>query len=141
MKVIKKTLSPFVRRVLFRGSKRTRIAIIHGKSILLVQDRISDGDWKLPGGGMKKNETPKACASREIKEELDITVGEADFVYLKTMLPSKDWPFTSEIIKTTLQEKPITKLSKTELSRSKWFQLTDIPSNVDKAVTQAIKLL
>jgi len=37
------------------------------------------GHWLSPGGHIDKNETPKQCLVRELKEELDVTVAKSNF--------------------------------------------------------------
>lgn len=125
----------------FKNTYRTRVMIIHDKKILLTQDRLSDGDWKLPGGGMKKDEDVKDCGSREIKEELGIDIKAKDLVHLKTIQPTKDAPFYKEVLKATLKEQPKIVMDKFELSKAEWFPINNLPKNVDEVILTSIKLL
>ncbi len=45
----------------------------HAGRILLVQPTYKPY-WDIPGGRMEPGESPRACAQREVKEELGITV-------------------------------------------------------------------
>ncbi len=40
-------------------------------NVMLVKPTYKSG-WEIPGGGVEKNESPKQCCQREIKEELDL---------------------------------------------------------------------
>lgn len=65
------------------------------KVVLLCDDQIIaiqrdekpglrfSGMWDLPGGGREENESPVETASREVFEELGMTLNDADFVYQK----------------------------------------------------------
>lgn len=59
-------------------SKRSAVIIIEVNNILLIH-RVKNGEeyYVIPGGSIKKGETPEVAAAREVKEEtnLDITVG------------------------------------------------------------------
>ena len=39
--------------------------------------------WDFPGGGRENEETPVECATREIEEELGITLPSASFIFQK----------------------------------------------------------
>lgn len=41
------------------------------------------GMWDFPGGGREHNETPKKCATREIEEELGISLSDDQYVWEK----------------------------------------------------------
>jgi len=62
--------------VYFRFSHRARVVLVDGNYILLVKDRFqlwfNQDQWALPGGGLRRHETPEAGAVREIQEELGI---------------------------------------------------------------------
>jgi 8-oxo-dGTP pyrophosphatase MutT (NUDIX family) len=50
--------------------------LMHRDRILLVRHTYGDRRWDLPGGSMKRGEDPLSCASREMREELGVQVGE-----------------------------------------------------------------
>jgi 8-oxo-dGTP pyrophosphatase MutT (NUDIX family) len=49
--------------------------ITDGDRVLLVRHTYGRRGWDLPGGSIKRGETAAAAASREMTEELGITVG------------------------------------------------------------------
>ncbi len=65
-----------------RESKRQRATVIamrDGK-LLLVRGRGSRR-WSLPGGGLKKNETPLAAGIREVWEETGLTCQSVKYLF------------------------------------------------------------
>jgi 8-oxo-dGTP pyrophosphatase MutT (NUDIX family) len=59
-------------RLYLKGTKRTRLVVLHDGKLLLVRIWLSDGTWMLPGGGLHRKEDPVAAALRELKEETRI---------------------------------------------------------------------
>jgi len=57
-------------------------AIITCKGKLLLEKRRDCDIWGLVGGGVKKHETPEAAISREIYEELGLSVPKEKFIKL-----------------------------------------------------------
>lgn len=52
------------------GGYRTRLLLMNGDRILVVKNRIHDGRWSLPGGGIHRGEAPFTAVMRELKEEV-----------------------------------------------------------------------
>jgi len=145
--LVKRKLSFFtnswtiITKILLKDTHRTRVYIIHNNQAIVVKDRLGDGSWKLPGGGMKKGEKPKECAAREIYEELRIKVDLKDLVFLETVKPTEHLPFYKEILKVTLKEKPDIKINKLELSDARWFDIKELPEIGDEVINQSIKII
>lgn len=51
--------------------------------VLLVRHRYEPG-WRLPGGGVARGEPPQTAVLRELREEVGLTGGGADFFALYT---------------------------------------------------------
>lgn len=47
--------------------------------VLIVKPNYKDY-WLIPGGTVDKNESPRQCCLREVKEELGLELGKLDFV-------------------------------------------------------------
>ena len=58
-------------------------ALVNAKQEILVQKRPEGkpmaGLWEFPGGKLEPGETPEQALSRELQEELNIQVSEANF--------------------------------------------------------------
>src|ERR1051326_7701606 len=48
------------------------VAVYVGSALLLVRSSYRK-EWHLPGGGVRRNETPEAAAKRELAEEIGVT--------------------------------------------------------------------
>jgi 8-oxo-dGTP pyrophosphatase MutT (NUDIX family) len=59
----------FLRRPHVSGVK---CVLTCGERLLLVRHTYGDRRWDLPGGRIKRGETPAEAARREIREELDV---------------------------------------------------------------------
>ncbi len=67
----------------FSGAK---LAILVGNQVVtILRDDRPDlpwpGHWDLPGGGREGDETPAACALRELGEELGLTLAPTDLCW------------------------------------------------------------
>lgn len=51
-----------------------KCVLTHGERVLLVRHTYGRRGWDLPGGTVKRRESPEAAASREIIEELGIEI-------------------------------------------------------------------
>lgn len=70
----------------FRGAK---IAVLRGGFVLTLQrDDLPGlpwaGWWDLPGGGREGEETPEACALRELHEELSVVLDPGTLVWRRS---------------------------------------------------------
>jgi len=61
--------------------KATLLFVVRGGSVLLIRKKRGLGAGKIngPGGKLEPNETSRACAIREVHEELCITVSETEY--------------------------------------------------------------
>lgn len=50
---------------------------IHHLRLLKRSERVDFARWVLPGGKLEKNETPRAAAKRELREETGVRLGRA----------------------------------------------------------------
>lgn len=51
-----------------------RVILIREGRVVLVRHWFSPGIWTLPGGGIKKGESPREAGVREVREEIGYTV-------------------------------------------------------------------
>ncbi len=74
-------ISPFL-KLFFKKRQTTRLAIFNQKSLMVVTNYVGDGSLSLPGGGIKKYETPLQALIREVKEEIDLDLDQVKLKYL-----------------------------------------------------------
>lgn len=58
----------------FNGSTRAYVIVESSGQVLFVKSWFGNQKYKLPGGGIKKGEDPKAGAIRELAEETGILI-------------------------------------------------------------------
>ncbi len=60
-------------RLFNRNTQSVKVVVLQKNKILLIRNTYRKG-WTLPGGGIKRNESPRQAAIREVKEEVKITI-------------------------------------------------------------------
>ncbi|HET9098488.1 MAG TPA: NUDIX hydrolase [Candidatus Saccharimonadales bacterium] len=65
-------------RLYLRRTERAYVILCQKDTVLLLKNWYGDGQWALPGGGLRKGETPEAAAIREVREELKISLFKKD---------------------------------------------------------------
>lgn len=85
-KIAYRIISPAMLYLPIFRRPRTRVAVIlNNREILLVKNWLGYQRWTLPGGGMKRNETPAEAAVRELKEETGLLLDPHDLTFLGHM--------------------------------------------------------
>lgn len=81
MKTLKRIVLPVAYKTLqfywfvFRpNTKGVKALLWCEDNILLVRHSYGDAQWKIPGGGIKRNEEPEDAVHREVHEELSLTL-------------------------------------------------------------------
>ncbi|HEY4501562.1 MAG TPA: NUDIX domain-containing protein [Candidatus Paceibacterota bacterium] len=112
----------FIFRPHTRGAK---IVLVSGGEILLIKNTYGY-KYTLPGGGIKKTESPEAGLKREIKEELGIDLETTRLLgsFVSTAEYKKDEVFA---FAGGLSKKEVY-VDNFEIDEVKWFQLDKLPS-------------
>ena len=115
-----------------------RVMIIHKGSIVLVRHWYNTL-WVMPGGGIKKYETPEQAAIREVKEEIGLNIEQLDYklgVYSNIREGKND---TIHCFVIELEQKPLlNKKFNFEVSDVIWSVFDDVPSGTSNATKQRI---
>jgi 8-oxo-dGTP pyrophosphatase MutT (NUDIX family) len=121
-------------------TKRVRVAIAKDNKILLVKHWIGMDIWQLPGGGIKKNESLISAAKREIKEELNVDINEAEVLnekYLSTPIHGLSMRYQYVVAKVS-DDSAVD--PNWEISEYDWFDFDNLP-NVAQDVNVAVELI
>jgi 8-oxo-dGTP pyrophosphatase MutT (NUDIX family) len=116
------------------------VAITHEDKVLLVKTLVGNGKWKMPGGGIRKGETPQDCASREILEETGLKVTPVELeplgesVYRSNGFSFKCYRYGIEL-KSPKKPVIITK----EIAEAQWMPIDSL--NANNCDTEVIRLL
>jgi 8-oxo-dGTP pyrophosphatase MutT (NUDIX family) len=107
---------------------RVRVLVRVDNDVLVVKNWFGPNTWQLPGGGMKFGESPVQTAQREIKEELNIELNQADIFMLheEALIEHHAALLTRyQYAVVTLDSKPKVTLS-SEITESNWAPITSI---------------
>ncbi len=124
-----------------RGTTRTRIFLMSGGKILVVRVWLSDGKWRLPGGGLHDGEDPAEGITRELREETGISV-EIESLTLLADEPFKEYGFRFRNVyfSAELDTLPLTHNQKFEISDAKWMSPEELnPHNAGADVLIALR--
>ncbi len=139
-------VNPFRRLYWFVVRPKTRgvkCVIFWQDKILLVRLAYAHKKWTIPGGGVKRHETPEQAAKRELREEVGIN--------LSALNHCGSYQTVKEYKRDTVDcfyanvESPDFVLDDLEISEAGWFSLDDLPENrvprVNKIIPFCKKLL
>jgi ADP-ribose pyrophosphatase YjhB (NUDIX family) len=109
--------------------------------ILLVEPSYKPV-WEIPGGVIEKDESPKACVVREIKEELGLKVAVGRLLIVDYNAPTEEkseslmFIFDGGVL--TCAEMDTIQLQQEELLSFKFFEPTQLPTNLSSTLRQRI---
>ena len=101
--------------------KGTSIIFVNDKSeiLLLLRDNLPEipypNMWDIPGGHVEDGETPEGCIIREMKEELNVNLGEFDLFSMTEFKDRIEYTFWKKV---TFD---INQLKLHEGQKLKWF--------------------
>ncbi len=117
------------------GTRRTRVLVEVGDSILMLRVWHDGNNWALPGGGVHKNENSANSAIRELFEETKISLKPENLIYLgEDSFSERGLKFSLARYGCKLAERPNISKQHLEAISLEWVKLTEITENmVDKA--------
>jgi 8-oxo-dGTP pyrophosphatase MutT (NUDIX family) len=126
-----------------RFTTRARVLIRSGDQVLLVQGWIDDGTWGLPGGGLRRHETPAQGAAREVAEETGVPVAPGQCRLLASEWRSyRGIRYFCHYLAVELPARPKLQTHPREIAAACWFPLDALPNMPCKPeVTRALELL
>ena len=95
--------------------------------------------WNLPGGGIKKNETKKEAAIRELEEEVGISIKRLKYVgnFETTQEYKNDNVYCYLVY--IKEEKFL--IDKKEVVEACWFDINKLPDDLSKQSRLALQLM
>jgi 8-oxo-dGTP diphosphatase len=102
-----------------------KCALTDGDRVLLVRHTYGSRAWDLPGGGIKRRESPLAAARREMLEEL----GLADAAWTTIGALTGRVNHRRETVHVFVAElaRPQLRLDRSELEDARWFPRSELP--------------
>lgn len=125
--VIFSVFLPLIRLIL-RSSHRVGVALIFDGKVLLVKNFIARDTWRLPGGGIEKNEQPMEASVREIREELGLVIDPEKLKLVdssKMRTDSLGYDYTVYVY--LLSEYPVVTRAKLEITQ--WQMFDTLPDD------------
>lgn len=68
--------------IYLRIGERSRVLVLNGQKVLVVKGWLNNGQWSLPGGGIRHMEQADLAAVRELREETGIDVTPSELIKL-----------------------------------------------------------
>lgn len=116
-----------------------RIMAVYNQQLILVRHWYNPL-WVMPGGGIKKHETPEQSATRELREEIGIQVDQFDYKLGSYSNNKEGKNDTVHCFVIDLKEKPIInkKRFNIEVSDIIWGSMQDLPESTSIATRTRI---
>lgn len=134
------TLLPLLRHCL-RRTRRAYVLLESDGEVLVVKSWLGRGLWQLPGGGIKRNETPALASARELREETGIRIDSQNLREIASGVWRTDrLGFNYTIFFDRLDNQPAIKLLRPELSAGAWIDPAKLSAdNASAEVLAAVR--
>ena len=116
-------------KLIVRNSRRAYVMVVVGDEALVTKDWLGNmNDWRLPGGGVKKNETPMQAVIRECREEVGVDLREPELMKIvgkkRSRLKFDYWVYVVD-----LHTKPMIEKSRREISETQWISVNELSNH------------
>ena len=140
-----RAVTPFLKLYMTSKHQRVRILLLNEqeKEVLLVRSWLGHQRWSLPGGGIRRPETPLQAAVRELFEETGLRLTADDIQELGSFInPFVESPYTVACFMATVpkQQPLLARYRRLEVLDLGWFPLDGLPSNYSPIVDKALAL-
>ena len=116
-----------------------KAVLTHHGAVLLVQHTYGPRRWELPGGGLRRRETPLDGVRREVREELGIDLAEPALLACGTgsgrALNRVVSVFAAELPSADVAPDPH------EIARARWYRRDELPPRLGWQVAAALDAL
>lgn len=138
-------ITPLLKRYMNEKHIRVRVVITNDDNeVLLVRSWLGRQQWSLPGGGVKRSETPAQAAAREVHEETGLHIP-ADHLTEIGSFPTQSAQYTFTVVcfkvEIAKREPRLRRHQKLEMLDISWFSRQHLPKDVSENVTKALALL
>jgi ADP-ribose pyrophosphatase YjhB (NUDIX family) len=139
-----KAITPFLKLYMSEKHVRVRVLILNQeKEVLLVRNWLGHQHWTLPGGGIKRSETPAEAAAREVHEETGLRIPH-DHLRELGVFTSVGQKYTYSVacftVEVAKREPHIARYRRLEMLDMAWFPIAALPGSISTTVTQALAL-
>ena len=100
--------------------------LIQDRRVLLVKHAYQDG-WLLPGGGLKRKETPEQAARRECREEVGAEISALELVGIFTQFRNYK---NDHIVLYKSEDFSVTSKTDFEIERVEFFNVNNLPDDM-----------
>jgi ADP-ribose pyrophosphatase YjhB (NUDIX family) len=121
---------------------RVRVLLLNDQNeALLVRNWLGHQRWTLPGGGIRRPETPREAAIREVEEETGIVLSSLDQLGTFTN-PFPESRYTVACFMAMISKKQplIARYRRLEVLDVGWFPLNGLPNNYSPTIDLALAL-
>lgn len=127
----------FYRRLWKPGASGARAILLCKGETLLVRN-IGVGYWSLPGGVMRPSESPIRCLTRELKEELGISLLRQHYRHKLGTYFHEGEKNIDTIHIFVLEVSSFNHTRDWELDEARWFKLDALPEHLSPATARRI---
>lgn len=128
--------------VRLRRTSRVRIALLCQGKVLLVRNWYNSGQWQLPGGGIRDDETAIQAAKREIAEEVGIQLSLDELVPLgeQYRVAERGLSFNCQAFMADVSTTAFT-CKRHEIVDGCWRHLSTSLTNISESTEHALRLV
>jgi 8-oxo-dGTP diphosphatase len=136
------TVRPLLKVYITPKHHRVRVLLLNDQNeVLLVRSWLGHQRWTLPGGGIRRSESPRQAAIREVEEETGISLQAVEQLGSFTN-PFPESRYTVACFTTNIPKKEpyLARHRRLEVLDIGWFPLGKLPKNYSPIVDLALAL-